>query len=86
VVVTLWDAFANDSRAAVLALGEHDPAHPLWSSRPYRVILQSPDAVRGRIDYVRKNPTKEGLPVQHWPFVSPYDGWPEHRRRKPPGP
>jgi len=82
--VTMWDAFANDSRAAVLKLGEHDPAHPLWSSRPCRVFLQTPDAVRGRVDYVRKNPLKEGLPAQHWPFVVPYDGWPEHRRRRGP--
>jgi hypothetical protein len=80
--VTMWDAFANDSRAAVIALRQHDPAHPLWSSRPYRVFLQTPDAVRGRVDYVRKNPLKEGLPAQLWPFVLPYDGWPEHRRKR----
>lgn len=30
--------------------------------------------VRGRIAYVKENPTKVGLPEQHWTFVVPYDG------------
>ena len=37
---------------------------------------------RGRVGYVRKNPIREGLPGQQWPFVIPYDGWPEHRRKR----
>ena len=86
--VTMWDAFANGARRAVLALPaeqvglELDPAHPVWASRPYKVFLHAPPQVRGRIGYIRKNPLKEGLPEQHWDFVVPYDGWPHHQRRK----
>ena len=27
-----------------------------------------------------KNPMKEGLSEQHWPFVTRYDNWPLHRK------
>jgi REP element-mobilizing transposase RayT len=79
--IAMRDAFANAARAAVLALGTMDPCHPVWSSRPYKVFLDTPDAVRAEVDYIRKNPAKEGLPEQHWEFVRPYDGWPFHKRR-----
>ena len=77
----IWDAFANGARRSVIARSKIDPGHPLWASRPYNVFLYAPDEVRGRIDYVRRNPMKEGLSEQVWPFVKPYDGWPEHKRK-----
>ena len=54
----------------------HDKAlvpedHPVWSARPYKVFLKTRDQVYGRIDYVEKNPMKEGLPRQFWNFVTP---------------
>src|SRR3954447_8982485 len=63
--VTMWDAFANGARRAVLALPagqvglELAPAHPVWASRPYRVFLHVPPQVRGRVGYIWKNPLKE---------------------------
>lgn len=80
--IAMRDAFANAARAAALALGAVDPRHPVWSSRPYKVFLDAPDAVRAEVDYIRKNPMKEGLPEQHWEFVQPYDGWPFHKRKR----
>jgi REP element-mobilizing transposase RayT len=43
--------------------------HPVWSERPYKVFLRTREQVLGRIDYVEKNPMKEGLPRQYWRFV-----------------
>jgi REP element-mobilizing transposase RayT len=43
--------------------------HPVWADRPYKVFLRTRDEVLGRIDYVEKNPMKEGLARQHWEFV-----------------
>ena len=80
----MWDHFARAARDAVRAIPGIDPEHPVWSQRPYVVFLNTPDEVVGRVDYIRKNPMKEGLPEQHWPFVQPYDGWPlYHKRARP---
>jgi REP element-mobilizing transposase RayT len=45
--------------------------HPVWSERPYKVFLRTREDVLGRIDYVEKNPMKEGLARQYWGFVKP---------------
>jgi hypothetical protein len=79
--LAMRDAFANASRAAVLALGRCNPNHPVWSSRPYKVFLDTPEAVVAEVHYIWKNPVKEGLPAQNWDFVQPYNGWPFHKHR-----
>jgi REP element-mobilizing transposase RayT len=79
--IAMRDAFANASRRAVLALEAVDPRHPIWSSRPYKVFLDTPQAVYDEVGYIWKNPMKEGLPEQRWDFVQPYNGWPFHKSR-----
>jgi REP element-mobilizing transposase RayT len=81
-VVTIWDHFANASRVAVKRYRNITDGHPVWSSRPFRVYLETPPAVRDEIDYIRKNPMKEGLPEQHWDFATPYNDWPLHNKRR----
>lgn len=73
------DKIANGGRAALLQASNIDAAHPVWSSRPYAVFLNSPAEVVSRVDYIWENPLKEGLAEQHWDFVTPYDGWPGNR-------
>jgi REP element-mobilizing transposase RayT len=73
------DKIANGGRAALLQASDIDSAHPIWSSRPYAVFLNSPAEVVSRVDYIWENPLKEGLPEQRWDFVKPYDGWPGKR-------
>ncbi len=51
------------------------------SNRPFDVLLYTPDDVWTRIRYVEGNPVKDGLAAQKWPFVTPYDNWPLHKRR-----
>lgn len=82
---TMWARLAAQTRSG-LRLFAHVPAtHPVWSERPYKVFLYTPDDVRRVIAYIERNPVKEGLPPQLWPFVAPYDGWPLNRKQ-PPGP
>jgi hypothetical protein len=67
----IWQALADASRDALRASGLVDPRHPVWSHRPYKVFLRTGREVYGRVDYVVKNPEKEGLPRQTWDFVQP---------------
>ena len=48
--------------------------HPVWADGPWKVFLRTPEDVCGRIEYVRRNPMKEGLPEQSWECVVPYRG------------
>jgi hypothetical protein len=50
--------------------------------KSWKVFLSTPEEVRQRISYVERNPLKEGLPRQVWPFVTPYDNWPFHKQLK----
>lgn len=76
---TMWEVFAGVAREALRAFADVGSEHPVWSDRPYVVFVYDPPGVEGRIDYIVKNPDKEGLPPQHYPFVQPYDGWPFNR-------
>ena len=78
--LTMCEAFAEASRAAIRKFPDVDPNHAVWSHRPYKVFLYAPDEVWGRIEYVNDNFEKHGLPLEIYPFVTPYDNWP-HRRR-----
>jgi REP element-mobilizing transposase RayT len=65
----------------------HDHLHPLagftqadgtvpspWGRGSWIVYLYSEEHLRRAIDYVERNPRKEGKPRQHWSFVTPYKG------------
>lgn len=74
--LTMWNALANAARDALRGFSEVADNHPVWSNRPYKVFLYTPDEVRGRVRYIKNNPQNERLPAQQWSFVQPYDGWP----------
>jgi hypothetical protein len=46
--------------------------HPVWTEGGWKVFLDSPEAVRGRIAYVEGNPAKSGLAPQVWDCVGRY--------------
>lgn len=82
MVAKLTAAAAEALRAfAALQLA---PDHPVFSQRPYSTYCYTPEDVRERIDYVLRNPAKEGLAPQQWrgDFVLPYDDWPFHKRAR----
>jgi hypothetical protein len=41
----------------------------VWADRSWKVFLDSNDDVARAIEYVRRNPLREGLKEQHWRFV-----------------
>ncbi|HVT89736.1 MAG TPA: transposase [Tepidisphaeraceae bacterium] len=43
-----------------------------WGVGLWKVFLDSPEDIERSIDYVERNPLKEGKPRQHWSFVKPY--------------
>jgi REP element-mobilizing transposase RayT len=45
---------------------------PAWARRGWKVYLDSTADILRAIPYVEDNPTKQGLPRQHHPFVTPY--------------
>ncbi len=79
--VTMWQQFAEASRACVRRLAGADEEHPVWSDRPYKVFLYEPADVQRVVAYIEQNPIKEGLAPQRYAFVTPYDGWPHARGR-----
>ena len=75
-----WHKFADASRLRLRDQTSLAPEHPVWASRPYKVFLRTPHEVRTRVRYVELNPEKEGLPRQHYEFVTAYNSWPFHKR------
>src|SRR5439155_25106987 len=43
-----------------------------WGERPWKVLLNDEPAILREIDYVERNPRKEGKAPQRWPFVLKY--------------
>ena len=88
----MWQHFSERirERLRLRFTPQISPHHPIISARPYNVLLYTPEEVRGRIEYVRENPIREGLAAQSWNFVTRYDGFPCHKKKnqenaKPPG-
>lgn len=77
--LAMWNAFAEAGRAQLRRFADVGGDHPVWSARPYKVFLRTPDEVRGRIAYVELNPEKEGLNRQRFDFVQTYNNWPLHK-------
>ncbi len=76
----MWHHVADAARADLHAAGLFAADHPVWSNRPYVVFKTDVPAVERGVGYIDDNPEKEGLPRQHHAFVTPYDGWPLHRK------
>ncbi|MSR56860.1 MAG: hypothetical protein EXS05_04220 [Planctomycetaceae bacterium] len=74
------------SRLHVMQTGLHDTSHPVWTTGGHKGFIDNPDRVRTTIRYIERNPVEDGLPAQHWPFVSEYDGWPLHAGHSPNSP
>jgi hypothetical protein len=68
------------------ASGSRDTDHPVWGGPGWKVFLDHPDEIRRTIKYINDNPVKAHLPIQSWPFVTPYDGWPLHPGHDPNSP
>jgi REP element-mobilizing transposase RayT len=75
------DAFQAESRVVVCELPTVPSDHPVWIQGGWKVFLDTPADIRRTISYIERNPRRDGLEDQRWSFVTPYDGWPWHKRR-----
>jgi hypothetical protein len=71
----IWRQLATDSLAAIRQLPDVGTDHAVWSGRTYKVFVYTSEDVHRLIDYIRRNPEKEGLSPQEYPFVTPYNNW-----------
>jgi hypothetical protein len=76
----IWRVVADATRASLVAAGLFTTDHPVWADRSHDVFKHDVAAVKSGIEYIEDNPEKEGLPRQFYPWVTPYNGWPLHRR------
>lgn len=74
------------SRDRLIELQHRTSDHPTWGGPGWKVFLDHPNEVRRTITYIEKNPLPLRLPVQVWPFVKDYDGWPLHPGHSPNSP
>lgn len=72
---TIWETFAEEIRAWLRRFADVSNDHPIWSQRPYKAFLDTPEDVRRVVAYIVANPDKEGLTAHDCDFVVPYDGW-----------
>lgn len=81
------DALKVQSRLRLSARGLRSLTHPTWTAGlGWRVFLDHPDEIRRTIRSIEHNPRPLGLPMQRWPFIEPYDGWPLHPGHSPNSP
>jgi REP element-mobilizing transposase RayT len=72
--------FSLYSRRALIDAGLRPNGHPVWGSGGWKVFLGSPDDVKRTIHYIEQNPVKQHRPIQHYPWIRPYNNWPYHNR------
>jgi REP element-mobilizing transposase RayT len=81
------EALKTQSRLRLSARGLRSVTHPTWTAGiGCKVFLDHPDEIRRTIRYIENNPLPLGLPIQRWPFITPYDGWPLHPGHSPNSP
>lgn len=69
------EALQDASRDAVRECGQRYPLHPVWTDGGWKGFLETRADFQRIIRYIRENPLKISLPLQHWDFVQPYNGW-----------
>jgi REP element-mobilizing transposase RayT len=75
------------SRDRLIEVGMRSVDHPTWTGgTPWMDFVDHPDRVRDLIAYIERNPLPLRLPLQKWPFVKVYDGWPLHPGHSPNSP
>jgi hypothetical protein len=77
----------SHSRLRLSVTGSRTNDHPTWTAGlGWKVFLDHPDEIHRTIPYIEQNPVKIGLPIQRWPFIKAYDGWPLHPGHSPNSP
>jgi len=54
--------------------------HPVFSADMFQAFKSDPQAVKACTTYIEGNFAKHNLPPLKYPFVTPYDNWPFHKK------
>ena len=65
----------SEATRALRKRGSYTTRSP-WTDHGWNVYLNTDNDVQRAIDYVRKNPLREGLRQQRWSFIVPYTASP----------
>ena len=76
------DNLQAKSALAFYDRGSIDVNHPVWTNGGWKGFLNSPERIRTTIQYIDRNPPKEHIPSQNWPFVTEYNNWPFHKKNR----
>jgi len=68
-------AFQEESRIAAVQCDLRLPDHPVWTEGGWKGFEGSVEDMKRTIRYIEQNLVKIGRPLQHWKFVTPYNGW-----------
>ena len=82
----MLETFQASSRLRLRTVGARTPDHPVWGGPGWKVFLDTPTDIRRTIRYIEENPPHWRLPLQRWPFIKAYDGWPLHPGHSPNSP
>ncbi len=66
----MWRNFALESSTSLRAIATIPNTHPIWSTRPFKVLLFTKHDVITRVPYIEGNPKKHRLAPQRWDFVT----------------
>ncbi|MBL8850244.1 MAG: transposase [Planctomycetaceae bacterium] len=69
------ERFQLATRELLIDAGRRPTDHPVWGGPGWNVFQSTPQQVENTIRYILNNPVRIGRPMQHWPFVTLYDGW-----------
>jgi REP element-mobilizing transposase RayT len=78
MILNLQLASAEAVRKMELRAGNH----PVWGGSGWKVFLDSVEDIERTNGYIRDNPRKLGMAPQFFHFVTPYDGWPLHHKKR----
>jgi REP element-mobilizing transposase RayT len=78
----MWEMITRATADAIRSADAGLMTHPIWANRPYSVYLNTVQDVWRVVRYIEGNPKKHGLPDQSWRFVTAYDGFPFHKRKR----
>ena len=76
----MYRMLTDASRAVLREAGLAPRNHPVFSADCRHIYKSDTQAMWNCIRYIERNCDRHGITNERYPFVSPYDNWPHHKR------
>jgi len=76
----MYRMLTDASRAALRETGLAPEEHPVFSADCCHIYKSDTQTMWTCIRYIERNFDKHGITNERYPFVSPYNNWPHHKR------